>query len=200
MKKFPIIEMPIEIPVEQPQKEENIFVVKGLENPTKPLEEGATGLGNVPRKEAKGRSAKQLAHLENIRAKALIARQNKAKAKTVEKSQAKTVEKSQAKTVEKSQAKTFEKSQSKGGITGSPCEGKHEEGGSRGTQDPLLYTKSQMDEYAKGALINYHTETRDKRIAEVRQKQAELEQHRKKYDVSSILKKTFPKGQSKGFW
>ena len=184
MKKFPIIEMPIEIPVEQPQKEENIFVVKGLENPTKPLEEGATGLGNVPRKEAKGRSAKQLAHLENIRAKALIARQNKAKAKTVE----------------KSQAKTFEKSQSKGGITGLgnvPC---HEEGGSRGTQDPLLYTKSQMDEYAKGALINYHTETRDKRIAEVRQKQAELEQHRKKYDVSSILKKTFPKGQSKGFW
>ena len=176
MKKFPIIEMPIEIPVEQPQKEENIFVVKGLENPTKPLEEGATGLGNVPRKEAKGRSAKQLAHLENIRAKALIARQNKAKAKTVEKSQA------------------------KGGITGLgnvPC---HEEGGSRGTQDPLLYTKSQMDEYAKGALINYHTETRDKRIAEVRQKQAELEQHRKKYDVSSILKKTFPKGQSKGFW
>ena len=192
MKKFPIIEMPIEIPVEQPQKEENIFVVKGLENPTKPLEEGATGLGNVPRKEAKGRSAKQLAHLENIRAKALIARQNKAKAKTVEKSQAKTVEKSQPKTVEKSQAK--------GGITGLgnvPC---HEEGGSRGAQDPLLYTKSQMDEYAKGALINYHTETRDKRIAEVRQKQAELEQHRKKYDVSSILKKTFPKGQSKGFW
>lgn len=196
MKKFPTIEikeLPVEneIVAEEPEPEtleSQSNLVVGGKTPLKPKEDNIFVKKEKETKlvkEGKVRSAKQLAHLENIRAKALIARQNKAKAKKDfnKVSQIPSPVIVEQPTLE-SQANPEPIKQQPEPIKQQPTINTGELG-----VVPQLYTKSQMDEYAKGALINYHTETRDKRIAEVRKKQAELEEQRKKYDVSPLLKK-----------
>jgi len=173
MKKFPIIEMREEentIIEEEPEPEPEPELPKIK---TKP-EDIFVKKAEKPTAKASKASEKQLAHLETIRAKALLARQNKKK----EKEKPVIVEQPQ---VEEEPTEPPP-----------PLPVKKVEDTSRppslGGETPL-YTKSQMDDYAKSALVNYHTQERDKRIAEVRKKQAELEEQRKKYDVSSLLKK-----------
>ena len=166
MKKFPIIEMREEentIIEEEPEPEPEPELPKIK---TKP-EDIFVKKAEKPTAKASKASEKQLAHLETIRAKALLARQNKKK----EKEKPVIVEQPQVEVEDTSKPPPIERSNGSAGVP------------------PTLYTKSQMDDYAKSALVNYHTQERDKRIAEVRKKQAELEEQRKKYDVSSLLKK-----------
>ena len=180
MKKFPIIEMKlekegvfVELPEDDPEPElpkiknkpEDIFVKKAEKPTTK------------AKKESKA-SDKQLAHLETIRAKALLARQNKKK----EKETPVIVEQPQVDEEPEEPPPPLPPPPVKKQVS-PPVNIVNR------VVEPALYTKSQMDDYAKGALVNYHTQERDRRIAEVRKKQAELEEQRKKYDVSTLLKK-----------
>ena len=168
MKKFPIIEMRAEEntiieeePEDEPEPEPELPKIK-----TKP-EDIFVKKVEKPTAKASKASEKQLAHLETIRAKALLARQNKKK----EKEKPVIVEQPQ---VEEEPEEPPPPLPVKKQVS---------------LPKEELYTKSQMDDYARSALVNYHTQERDKRIAEVRKKQAELEEQRKKYDVSSLLKK-----------
>jgi len=191
MKKFPIIEMKlekegvfVELPEDEPEPElpkiknkpEDIFVKKA-EKPTAKA-----------KKESKA-SDKQLAHLETIRAKALLARQNKKKEKPVIVEQPQVEDTSKPPSV---RGETLEEPpEPPPPLPPPPVKKQVSPPVNIVNQvvEPSLYTKSQMDDYVKGALVNYHTQERDRRIAEVRKKQAELEEQRKKYDVSTLLKK-----------
>ena len=176
MKKFPIIEAKIEkegVYVELPEEPEpELPKIK-----TKP-EDIFVKKAEKPTAKASKASEKQLAHLETIRAKALLARQNKKKPVIVEQPQ---VEVGDTPIPPKPQVEVEP-------IEPPPPLPIERSNGSAGVP-PTLYTKSQMDDYAKGALVNYHTQERDRRIAEVRKKQVELDEQRKKYDVSLLLKK-----------
>ncbi len=195
MKKFPIIEAKIEkegVYVELPEGGGS----RGTEDPlpepdlpkikTKP-EDIFVKKVEKPTAKASKASEKQLAHLETIRAKALLARQNKKKEVSGD-IPADPLPKKKTAIPVKVEEEPIEPPP--------PLPVKVEEeppivlkGGMGGTIDPPLYTKSQMDDYAKEALVNYHTQERDRRIAEVRKKQTELDEQRKKYDVSLLLKK-----------
>ncbi len=176
MKKFPIIEAKIEkegVYVELPEEEPELPKIK-----TKP-EDIFVKKAEKPTAKASKASEKQLAHLETIRAKALLARQNKKKeGRPLEPPQPQVeVEPIEpppplpVKVEDTPKPPPIERSNGSAGVP------------------PTLYTKSQMDDYAKEALVNYHTQERDRRIAEVRKKQVELDEQRKKYDVSLLLKK-----------
>jgi len=178
MKKFPIIEMREEentIIEEEPEPEPEPELPKIK---TKP-EDIFVKKAEKPTAKASKASEKQLAHLETIRAKALLARQNKKKQKVEDTSKPPQPQ------VEVEPIEPPPPLPVKVEDTAKPPPIER----SNGSAGVPLYTKSQMDDYAKSALVNYHTQERDKRIAEVRKKQAELEEQRKKYDVSSLLKK-----------
>ena len=182
MKKFPVIETQLERegvfvdltnpeielePEPEPEPElpkrtpDEIFV--GVSPPNG---EGSKGRNSLP-KTSKA-SEKQLAHLETIRAKALLARQNKKKAVKGVSPPNEVITEEPPPTTTPPIIKETPKEQ--------------------------LYTKAELDDYVKNALVSFHEKERDKRIAEVRKKQAELEEQRKKYDVSHLLKKQGGRG------
>jgi hypothetical protein len=185
MKKFPIIEAKIEkdgVYVELPEEEPELPKIK-----TKP-EDIFVKKAEKPSAKASKASEKQLAHLETIRAKALLARQNKKKEGRPLEPPQPQVEVEPIEPPPPLPVKV-EDTPKPPPIVGDtpippPIERSREVG-----RSPPLYTKSQMDDYAKEALVNYHTQERDRRIAEVRKKQVELDEQRKKYDVSLLLKK-----------
>lgn len=178
MKKFPNIEMKIEekdeLPEKEPEPEPELPKIK-----TKP-EDIFIKKVEKPTAKASKASEKQLAHLETIRAKALLARQNKKKQKVEDTSPEPTEPPPPLPDPPPPVVKVKDASKppSLGGETPEPPK-----------PSPTLYTKEQLDDYVKSSLIGFHEKERDKRIAEVRKKQAELEEQRKKYDVSSLLKK-----------
>jgi hypothetical protein len=165
MKKFPVIETQLE--------REGVFV--DLTNPEIELEPEPEPEPELPKRtpdeifvkpKTSKASEKQLAHLETIRAKALLARQNKKKA---------------VKGVSPPNEVLTEEPPPPPPII-------------KETPNEQLYTKAELDDYVKNALVSFHEKERDKRIAEVRKKQAELEEQRKKYDVSHLLKKQGGRG------
>lgn len=154
MKKFPTIKIsdepdddeppsPPQSPKAERKKEENIFVAV-KETPPK-----------------KQKSAKQLAHLETIRAKALKARQDKAKAKKAEKA------------VEPAEA---------------PVEApKPSADARRGDSAVKTYTHAEVEDIIRKTATGIYEKEKEKRIAEVRNKQAELE--KKSFDINGLLRK-----------
>ena len=142
MKKFPTIKLTDDKPPSPPQTpkaerktEENIFVT--------PKE--------TPKKKEK--SAKQLAHLETIRAKALKARQDKAKAKK-----------------------------------GEPAEeAKPSADAQRGDSAVRTYTHAEVEDIIRKTATGIYEKEKEKRIAEVRNKQVELEQ--KSFNINGLLRK-----------
>ncbi len=153
MKKFPTIKIsdepdddeppsPPQSPKAERKKEENIFVAV-KETPPK-----------------KQKSAKQLAHLETIRAKALKARQDKAKAKKGEPVEAPAEE-----------AKPQKPSAD----------------ARRGDSAVRTYTHAEVEDIIRKTATGIYEKEKEKRIAEVRNKQAELE--KKSFDINGLLRK-----------
>jgi hypothetical protein len=153
MKKFPTIKIsddeppsPPESPKAERKTEEDIFVTPKVSQTAPPK---------------KQKSAKQLAHLETIRAKALKARQDKAKAKKAEKS------------VEPAEA---------------PVEApKPSAEARRGDSVVRTYTHEQVEDIIRKTATGIYEKEKEKRIAEVRNKQAELE--KKSFDINNLLRK-----------
>jgi hypothetical protein len=153
MKKFPTIKIsddeppsPPESPKAERKTEEDIFVSAKVSQTAPPK---------------KQKSAKQLAHLETIRAKALKARQDKAKAKKAEKS------------VEPAEA---------------PVEApKPSAEARRGDSVVRTYTHEQVEDIIRKTATGIYEKEKEKRIAEVRNKQAELE--KKSFDINNLLRK-----------
>ena len=148
MKKFPTIKLTDDKPPSPPQTpkaerktEENIFVT--------PKE--------TPKKKEK--SAKQLAHLETIRAKALKARQDKAKTKKAE-----------------APAEVGEVPQTPKGES---------------VREPQVlsktYTHAEVEDIIRKTASGIYEKEKEKRIAEVRNKQVELEQ--KSFNINGLLRK-----------
>lgn len=145
MRKFPTIRLTEDKPPSPPKSpkaerktEENIFVT--------PKE--------TPKKKEK--SAKQLAHLETIRAKALKTRQDKAKAKKGEPAE---------------EPKTQQPS----------AEAR------RGDSAVKTYTHAEVEDIIKKTASGIYEKEKEKRIAEVRNKQVELEQ--KSFNINGLLRK-----------
>ena len=153
MKKFPTIKIsddeppsPPESPKAERKTEEDIFVSAKVSQTAPPK---------------KQKSAKQLAHLETIRAKALKARQDKAKAKKAEKA------------VEPAEA---------------PVEApKPSADARRGDSAVRTYTHEQVEDIIRKTATGIYEKEKEKRIAEVRNKQAELE--KKSFDINNLLRK-----------
>ena len=150
MKKFPTIKLTDDKPPSPPQTpkaerktEENIFVT--------PKE--------TPKKKEK--SAKQLAHLETIRAKALKARQDKAKTK-------------------KAEAPAEEPAEE-------PKTQKPSADARRGDSAVKTYTHAEVEDIIKKTASGIYEKEKEKRIAEVRNKQVELEQ--KSFNINGLLRK-----------
>ena len=157
MKKFPTIKIsdetdddelpsPPQSPKAERKKEENIFVA----------------VKDAPPKKQK--SAKQLAHLETIRAKALKARQDKAKAKKAEKA------------VEP-EPKPAEEAKPQ----------KPSADARRGDSAVRTYTHAEVEDIIKKTATGIYEKEKEKRITEVRNKQAELE--KKSFDINKLLRK-----------
>jgi len=149
MKKFPTIRIRDDEPPSPPQTpkaerktEENIFVT--------PKE--------TPKKKEK--SSKQLAHLETIRAKALKARQDKAKAKKGEPAEEPAEE---------------------------PKTQKPSADARRGDSAVKTYTHAEVEDIIKKTASGIYEKEKEKRIAEVRNKQVELEQ--KSFNINGLLRK-----------
>ena len=149
MKKFPTIKIsdetdddeppsPPQSPKAERKKEENIFVA----------------VKDAPPKKQK--SAKQLAHLETIRAKALKARQDKAKAKKGEPAEEAKPQKPSA-------------------------------DARRGDSAVRTYTHTEVEDIIRKTATGIYEKEKEKRIAEVRNKQAELE--KKSFDINGLLRK-----------
>lgn len=150
MRKFPTIRIKDDDPPSPPQSpkaerktEENIFVT--------PKE--------TPKKKEK--SAKQLAHLETIRAKALKARQDKAKAK-------------------KAEAPAEEPAEE-------PKTQKPSADARRGDSAVKTYTHAEVEDIIRKTASGIYEKEKEKRIAEVRNKQVELEQ--KSFNINGLLRK-----------
>ena len=150
MRKFPTIRIKDDDPPSPPQSpkaerktEENIFVT--------PKE--------TPKKKEK--SAKQLAHLETIRAKALKARQDKAKAK-------------------KAEAPAEEPAEE-------PKTQKPSADARQGDSAVRTYTHEQVEDIIRKTASGIYEKEKEKRIAEVRNKQVELEQ--KSFNINGLLRK-----------
>lgn len=150
MKKFPTIRIRDDEPPSPPQTpkaerktEENIFVT--------PKE--------TPKKKEK--SAKQLAHLETIRAKALKARQDKAKTK-------------------KAEAPAEEPAEE-------PKTQKPSADARRGDSAVKTYTHDEVEDIIRKTASGIYEKEKEKRIAEVRNKQVELEQ--KSFNINGLLRK-----------
>ena len=150
MKKFPTIRIRDDEPPSPPQTpkaerktEENIFVT--------PKE--------TPKKKEK--SAKQLAHLETIRAKALKARQDKAKTK-------------------KAEAPAEEPAEE-------PKTQKPSADARRGDSAVKTYTHAEVEDIIRKTASGIYEKEKEKRIAEVRNKQVELEQ--KSFNINGLLRK-----------
>ena len=150
MKKFPTIKLTDDKPPSPPQTpkaerktEENIFVT--------PKE--------TPKKKEK--SAKQLAHLETIRAKALKARQDKAKTK-------------------KAEAPAEEPAEE-------PKTQKPSADARRGDSAVKTYTHAEVEDIIRKTASGIYEKEKEKRIAEVRNKQVELEQ--KSFNINGLLRK-----------
>lgn len=149
MKKFPTIKIsddeppsPPESPKAERKTEEDIFVSAKVSQTAPPK---------------KQKSAKQLAHLETIRAKALKARQDKAKAK-------------------KGEAPAEE-----------PKTQKPSADARRGDSAVRTYTHEQVEDIIRKTATGIYEKEKEKRIAEVRNKQAELE--KKSFDINNLLRK-----------
>ena len=153
MKKFPTIKIsddeppsPPESPKAERKTEEDIFVSAKVSQTAPPK---------------KQKSAKQLAHLETIRAKALKARQDKAKAKKAEKA------------VEPAEA---------------PVEApKPSADARRGDSAVRTYTHAEVEDIIRKTASGIYEKEKEKRIAEVRNKQVELEQ--KSFNINGLLRK-----------
>jgi hypothetical protein len=150
MKKFPTIRIrddeppsPPKSPKAERKTEENIFVT--------PKE--------TPKKKEK--SAKQLAHLETIRAKALKARQEKAKTK-------------------KAEAPAEEPAEE-------PKTQKPSADARRGDSAVKTYTHAEVEDIIRKTASGIYEKEKEKRIAEVRNKQVELEQ--KSFNINGLLRK-----------
>jgi hypothetical protein len=150
MKKFPTIRIrddeppsPPKSPKAERKTEENIFVT--------PKE--------TPKKKEK--SAKQLAHLETIRAKALKARQDKAKTK-------------------KAEAPAEEPAEE-------PKTQKPSADARRGDSAVKTYTHDEVEDIIRKTASGIYEKEKEKRIAEVRNKQVELEQ--KSFNINGLLRK-----------
>ena len=152
MKKFPTITIkddeppsPPESPKAERKTEEDIFVSAKVSQTAPPK---------------KQKSAKQLAHLETIRAKALKARQDKAKAKKGEPVEAPAEE---------------------------PKTQKPSADARRGDSAVRTYTHEQVEDIIRKTATGIYEKEKEKRIAEVRNKQAELE--KKSFDINGLLRK-----------
>jgi hypothetical protein len=161
MKKFPTIKISDDEPPSPPESpngtspsakaerktEEDIFVSAKVSQTAPPK---------------KQKSAKQLAHLETIRAKALKARQDKAKAKKGE---------------APAEPKPAEE----------PKTQKPSADARRGDSAVRTYTHEQVEDIIRKTATGIYEKEKEKRIAEVRNKQAELE--KKSFDINNLLRK-----------
>lgn len=160
MRKFPTIRIKDDDPPSPPQSpkaerktEENIFVT--------PKE--------TPKKKEK--SAKQLAHLETIRAKALKARQDKAKAKKAEVGELPPDPEGESVREPQVLSKTQKPSAD----------------ARRGDSAVRTYTHEQVEDIIRKTASGIYEKEKEKRIAEVRNKQVELEQ--KSFNINGLLRK-----------
>ena len=161
MKKFPTIRIIDDEPPSPPQspkaerkKEEDIFVTP------KETKVSQTGADAPPKKKEK--SAKQLAHLETIRAKALKARQDKAKARG-------------------------NPVNPKGESVREPQVLSPSADARRGDSAVRTYTHDQVEDIIRKTALGIYEKEKEKRIAEVRNKQIELE--KKSFDINGLLRK-----------
>ena len=155
MKKFPTIRIrddeppsPPKSPKAERKTEENIFVT--------PKE--------TPKKKEK--SAKQLAHLETIRAKALKARQDKAKTKKAEAPAEEPAEVGEVPQTPKGESVREPQVLSSAVKT---------------------YTHAEVEDIIRKTASGIYEKEKEKRIAEVRNKQVELEQ--KSFNINGLLRK-----------
>lgn len=175
MRKFPTIRIKDDDPPSPPQSpkaerktEENIFVTPKETN-FKKVSQTGSGADAPPKKKEK--SAKQLAHLETIRAKALKARQDKAKAKKAEVGELPPDPEGESVREPQVLSKTQKPSAD----------------ARRGDSAVRTYTHEQVEDIIRKTASGIYEKEKEKRIAEVRNKQVELEQ--KSFNINGLLRK-----------